>query len=66
MWWLIQLVLYGLIIALAWRCCSDPLDDGSRAVRMQVDVNNMGGNGLSITVTRLAIDEQSDTPRKFR
>lgn len=66
MWCVIQLLVFGLIIALTLQCCSERLDDGSRALSVQVDVNNMGGKGLSISVTRLTVEEPPDSYRKYR
>jgi hypothetical protein len=66
MLWLMKGLVLIVIMGLMLQFCSVRLDDGSRALRVKVDVNDMGGTGLSISVTRLTVDEPPERPRNFR
>ena len=61
MLWLMKVLLLILVMGLMLQFCSERLDDGSRALSVQVDVNDMGGTGLSISVTR-----RSPPPSRLR
>lgn len=63
---LMKLLVYGLFMGLFLRLCSDRLDDGSRALSVRVEINNMGGKGLSISVSQLAAEDAPEDLESYR